>query len=249
MASLFSVDNGPFWLHLICDVLFNINNDGFDSSSSPSQIGCDFFLFPPLKQLDRLCIPLLMHMLLHCLIRLACSTSTPDLFVPVAIIAVIFVASSPWYNPIGWLGVKHQFTYSSFLSSFSFAAFCHGAFVVDGGNNNGDDEEEVNIRWLCFRLGSIGVDYTLMYAADTNSTVLKEDLTKRIPGELKNLSDVDGQYIDFTFEQEVTRGTRNDRLHFIDAYCHKALIGIVICFGQTFAQSNTIHQCTTEWML
>ena len=132
------------------------------------------------------------------------------------------------------------------MSSFSFAAFCHCAFVVDGGNNNGDDEEEVNIRWLCFRLGSIGVDYTLMYAADTNSTVLKEDLTKRIPGELKKLSDVDRQYIYFTFEQEVTRGTRNDRLHFIDAYCHKALIGIVICSGQTFAQSNTIHQCTTE---
>ena len=103
------------------------------------------------------------------------------------------------------------------MSSFSFAAFCHGVFAVDGDNNNHDDEEEVNIRWLCFRLGSIGVDYTVTYAADTNSTMLKEDLTNRILNELKNLSDVDGQYIDFTFEQEVTRGTRNDWLHFTDA--------------------------------
>ena len=94
-------------------------------------------------------------------------------------------------------------------------------FVVDGGNNNDDDEEEVNIRWLCFRLGSIGVDYTLTYAADTNSTALKQELTNRIPSELKNLTDVDGQYIDITFEQEVTRGTRNERLHVINAYCHK----------------------------
>ena len=107
------------------------------------------------------------------------------------------------------------------MSSFSFAAFCHGVFTADGDSNNDDDEEEVNIRWLCFRLGSIGVDYKVRYAADTNSTMLKEDLTKRIPGELKNLSDVDRQYIDITFEQEVTRGTRNDRLHFTDAYCQK----------------------------